>query len=215
MIKQLTYPPSPPAKASRAPLLFPIQAARAEGSLSAGEANFSYPLDDLPRIPRISRTYFHERGGPYHAYHAYHAPISTSAADHTTHTTHITHLFPRARRTIPRISRISRTYFLERGAPYHAYHAPISSSAAHHTTHITHLFPRARRTIPRIPRTYFLERDGPYHAYHAYHAPFPSAALKNLLEVCILALYQGTTLQAAEKLGFRVGRGFIPGANAM
>jgi hypothetical protein len=28
-------------------------------------------------------------------------------------------------------------------------------------------------------------------------------------------LYQGTTLHAAEKLGFRVGRGFIPGVNGM
>jgi hypothetical protein len=28
-------------------------------------------------------------------------------------------------------------------------------------------------------------------------------------------VYQGTTLQLAEKLGFRVGRGFIPGINAI
>jgi hypothetical protein len=28
---------------------------------------------------------------------------------------------------------------------------------------------------------------------------------------CGDALYQGTTSQAAEKLGFKVGRGFIPG----
>ena len=34
------------------------------------------------------------------------------------------------------------------------------------------------------------------------------------LGVAFDALYQGTTLQAAEKFGFRVGRGFIPGANA-
>ena len=34
----------------------PNRGSRAEGSLSAGKANFSYPLGDLPRIPRISRT---------------------------------------------------------------------------------------------------------------------------------------------------------------
>jgi hypothetical protein len=40
-----------PRSASR-----PNRGSRAEGSLSAGKANFSYPRRTLPRIPRISRT---------------------------------------------------------------------------------------------------------------------------------------------------------------
>jgi hypothetical protein len=61
-----------PRSASR-----PNRGSRAEGSLSAGKANFSYPLGDLPRIPRISRN------------------ISVGATHLTTHTTHITHHFRR------------------------------------------------------------------------------------------------------------------------
>ena len=131
-----------PRSASR-----PNRGSRAEGSLSAGKANFSYPLGDLPRIPRISRTisvgpthltthtthitrHFRRPRRPYHAYHAYHAP------------------FPSARRTLPRIPRISRA---------------ISVGPTHLTTHTTHITRHFRRP------------GDPYHAYHAYHAPFPSA----------------------------------------
>ena len=51
-----------PRSASR-----PNRRSRAEGSLSAGKANFSYPLGDLPRIPRT---------------------LSVGPAHLTTHTTH-------------------------------------------------------------------------------------------------------------------------------
>ena len=63
-----------PRSASR-----PNRGSRAEDSLSAGKANFSYPQGDLSRIPRISRTYFLQRDAPYHAYHAYHAPFPSAA----------------------------------------------------------------------------------------------------------------------------------------
>jgi hypothetical protein len=96
-----------PRSASR-----PNRGSRAEGSLSAGKANFSYPLGDLPRIPRISRT------------------ISVGPTHLTTHTTHITHHFRRPRRTLPRIPRISRTISV---GPKHL---------TTHTTHITHHFRR-------------------------------------------------------------------------
>jgi hypothetical protein len=89
-----------PRSASR-----PNPGSRAEGSPSAGKANFSDPRRTLPRIPRISRT------------------ISVGPAHLTTHTTHITHHFRRPRRTLPRIPRISRTISVGRDAPYHAYHA--------------------------------------------------------------------------------------------
>jgi hypothetical protein len=59
-----------PRSASR-----PNPGSRAEGSPSAGKANFSDPRRTLPRIPRISRT------------------ISVGPAHLTTHTTHITHRF--------------------------------------------------------------------------------------------------------------------------
>ena len=82
-----------PRSASR-----PMRGSGAEGSLSAGKSNFSYPLGDLPRIPRISRTisvggthltthtthithHFRRPDAPYHAYHAYHAPFLSASSE--------------------------------------------------------------------------------------------------------------------------------------
>ena len=130
-----------PAGQDEPPSAFrPNRGSRAEGSQSAGKANFSFPQGrTLPRIPRISRT------------------ISVGGTHLTTHTTHITHHFRRTGRTLPRIPRISRTISVggthlpriprisrtisvSRAHPYHAYHA-------YHAP-----FPSAGRTLPRIPR---------------------------------------------------------------
>ncbi len=153
LIRQRTYPPSPPARMSHAPLLVPSEAQARKAPRLQGKANFPYQLD-----------------APYHAYHAYHAPFPSARTDLTTHTTLITHHsrrrdapyhayhayhapFPSTGRTLPRIPRISRT---------------ISVGGTHLTTHTTHITHHFRR------------RDAPYHAYHAYHAPFPSASSKPL-----------------------------------